>query len=71
VLHPRLSVLDMVYQPLQTQLLRDARAAGAHAVDGLWMLVHQALAQCQLWTGVEAGPGIATALHEELQRGEG
>jgi shikimate dehydrogenase len=68
VLHPRLSVLDMVYQPLETRLLGDARAAGARAVDGLWMLVHQALAQCQLWTGVEAGPSVAIALHAALQQ---
>jgi shikimate dehydrogenase len=70
VLHPRLTVLDMVYQPLQTQLLRDARAAGARTVDGLWMLVHQALAQCLLWTGREAAPDVAAALHAELARGQ-
>jgi shikimate dehydrogenase len=70
VLHPRLTVLDMVYQPLQTQLLRDARAAGARTVDGLWMLIHQALAQWLLWTGVEAGPDVAPALHAELSRGQ-
>jgi shikimate dehydrogenase len=70
VLHPRLTVLDMVYQPLQTQLLRDARAAGARTVDGLWMLIHQALAQCLVWTGVEAAPDVAPALHAELARGQ-
>jgi shikimate dehydrogenase len=69
VLHPRLTVLDMVYQPLQTHLLKASRAAGARTVDGLWMLIHQALEQCRLWTGVEAGAGVAPALHEELQRG--
>jgi shikimate dehydrogenase len=68
VLHPRLTVLDMVYQPLETQLLKDARAAGARAVDGLWMLVHQALEQFRLWTGVGAGPAVAAAVHEELAR---
>ncbi len=70
VLHPRLTVLDMVYQPLQTQLLRDARAAGAHTVDGLWMLIHQALAQYLLWTGVEVSKDVAGALHAELAGGE-
>lgn len=68
VLHPRLTVLDMVYLPLQTQLLTDAQSAGARTVDGLWMLVYQALEQCRLWTGVEAPPGVAAALHEELRR---
>jgi shikimate dehydrogenase len=70
VLHPRLTVLDMVYQPLQTQLLRDARAAGAHTVDGLWMLIHQALAQYLLWTGVEVSADVARALHAELAGGQ-
>ncbi len=68
VLHPRLTVLDMVYQPLETVLLRAARDAGARSVDGLWMLIHQALEQLRLWTGTEAGPGVAVALHEELAR---
>jgi shikimate dehydrogenase len=70
VLHPRLTVLEMVYQPLETQLLREARAAGACGVDGLWMLVHQALEQCRLWTGIEAAPDVALALHAELVRGQ-
>jgi shikimate dehydrogenase len=69
VLHPRLTVLEMVYRPLQTQLLRDAQAAGARTVDGLWMLIHQALAQALLWTGVEAAPQVAPALHAELAAG--
>jgi shikimate dehydrogenase len=69
VLHPRLTVLDMVYQPLETQLLKDARLAGARVVDGLWMLVHQALEQFRLWTSVGAGPTVAAAVREELARG--
>jgi shikimate dehydrogenase len=70
VLHPRLTVLDMVYLPLQTQLLRDARASGARGVDGLWVLIHQALEQYRLWTGIEAAPELAVALHAELLRGQ-
>lgn len=69
VLHPHLTVLDMVYQPLETALLRAARAAGARSVDGLWMLIHQGLEQMRLWSGREAGPGVAKALHAELERG--
>lgn len=44
-------VADLVYHPLDTPLLRAARAAGATAVDGLGMLVHQAALQQQLWLG--------------------
>lgn len=48
---PRHTVLDAVYQPLETVLLATARASGARCVDGLWMLVHQAVEQQRLWTG--------------------
>ena len=66
VLHDRLTVMDMVYRPLRTRLLRDAEQASARTVDGLWMLVFQGLAQLRLWTGIEASPGVAAALHGHL-----
>jgi shikimate dehydrogenase len=44
-------VLDAVYQPEETRLLRDARARGARTVSGKWMLVHQAAEQLRLWSG--------------------
>jgi len=66
VLHDRLTVMDMVYRPLRTRLLRDAERAGARTVDGLWMLVFQGLAALRLWTGVEVGPDVAPALHAHL-----
>jgi len=69
VLHPGLTVLDMVYQPLETALLRATRTAGAQGVDGLWMLIHQALEQLWLWTGIQAPAGLAAALHGELAAG--
>jgi shikimate dehydrogenase len=47
-------VLDAVYEPERTRLLRDAEARGARTVAGKWMLVHQAAAQLELWTGREA-----------------
>jgi len=66
VLHDRLTVMDMVYRPLRTRLLRDAEQAGARTVDGLWMLVFQGLAQLRLWTGAEVGADVAPALHRHL-----
>ncbi|PSQ20449.1 shikimate dehydrogenase [Halobacteriales archaeon QS_9_67_17] len=53
-LHGDLAVLDAVYSPLDTQLLRDARAAGATTVDGAWMLLYQGVAAFELWTGRDA-----------------
>ncbi len=52
-LRPGLWVADVVYNPLETVLLREARQAGAHAIDGLGMLVYQGVAQQVLWTGKE------------------
>lgn len=47
-------VLDMIYDPLETRLLREARAAGCRTIDGLQMLLAQAVAQFETWTGLEA-----------------
>ncbi len=47
-------IMDAVYDPPQTRLLRDAEARGARPVAGKWMLVHQAAEQLRLWTGREA-----------------
>ena len=48
---PDTVVLDMVYQPRETRLLRDAAAAGARTVPGVDMFLAQAAAQVQLFTG--------------------
>jgi shikimate dehydrogenase len=53
-LHGGLTVLDAVYTPLETRLLREARAAGARTVDGAWMLLYQGAAAFERWTGREA-----------------
>lgn len=52
-LRPGLWVYDTVYTPPETPLLRLARAAGANTVPGLEMLIYQAVAAVQLWTGME------------------
>ncbi len=46
-------VVDLVYQPLVTPLLRGAGRAGSVTVDGLGMLVHQAALAFRSWTGSE------------------
>jgi len=47
-------VVDLVYHPLETPLLRRAGAVGAPTVGGLGMLVHQAALAFEQWTGVAA-----------------
>jgi shikimate dehydrogenase len=51
-LRPGQVVMDLVYVPLETPLLAAARAAGAVAVDGLGMLLHQAVPAFERWFGV-------------------
>jgi shikimate dehydrogenase len=53
-LHADLAVLDAVYRPLETRLLREASAVGALTVDGAWMLLFQGAAAFERWTGHEA-----------------
>ncbi len=47
-------VMDIVYDPLETKLARDARAVGAKVVGGVEMLIHQGAASFEFWTGLEA-----------------
>jgi len=49
---PGLVVADIVYVPMETQLLRQARSAGLVAVPGLGMLLHQAVPGFQAWFGI-------------------
>ena len=44
-------VYDLVYNPRETKLVRDARAQGLDATTGLGMLVEQAALGFELWTG--------------------
>ena len=53
-LAPDSIVMDAVYEPERTRLLRDAESRGARTIPGKWMLVYQAAAQLSLWTGREA-----------------
>lgn len=47
-------VMDIVYAPLETRLLREAKNAGCEVIDGLSMLLYQGAAQFEAWTDKEA-----------------
>ncbi len=47
-------VLDVIYNPLKTKLLRDAEAKGCQTISGLEMFIHQGAGQLKLWTGQDA-----------------
>jgi shikimate dehydrogenase len=53
-LGPGLVVMDIVYNPLKTRLLREAEAAGCTTIDGVSMFVRQGVRQFELWTGLAA-----------------
>lgn len=57
-------VCDIVYVPLETELLRGARAAGLQTVDGLGMLLHQAVPGFHKWFGKQ--PEVTTDLYRRI-----
>jgi len=51
---PGMVVMDVVYNPLETRFLREAKQKGCETVDGAAMFVYQGAAQFTLWTGRKA-----------------
>lgn len=66
-LSPTAVVYDIVYSPLETPLLAAARARGHVVVDGLGMLLHQAVAGFEAWFGVR--PEVTTELRAHVLAG--
>ncbi len=63
-------VMDAVYNPVETRLIREARAIGAGTITGTDMLIYQAAEQERIWLGVDAPlPAMREALLRELGRG--
>jgi shikimate dehydrogenase len=61
-----LLVMDLIYNPPVSRLLREAAAAGCHVQNGELMLLHQGAAAFTLWTG-QAAP--IALMHEKLAEG--
>jgi shikimate dehydrogenase len=59
------AVCDIVYNPLETPLLKRARAAGFTVIDGLGMLMHQAVPAFEAFFGV--APKVTAELRRDLQ----
>jgi 3-dehydroquinate dehydratase/shikimate dehydrogenase len=55
---PQTLVFDTVYNPMETRLVRQARAAGARTIGGVEMFVRQAAGQFELWTGKPAPTSV-------------
>jgi len=50
-LEKEMLVMDAVYNPIETRLLKEARKAGCNTINGVSMFVYQGAAQFELWTG--------------------
>jgi len=59
-------VADVIPNPPRTRLIRDAEARGCTVLDGLGMLVNQAVIGIQHWTGIDPDPAVMRAKLEEL-----
>lgn len=68
LLRPELWVSEIVYFPLETELVRAARATGCRVVDGGTMAVGQAIGAFELFTGCRADPGRVDAHFHQLIR---
>lgn len=62
---PGLPVMDIVYNPAETRLLREARAAGCIVIPGFEMLLNQGALQFEAWTGKPAPVAVMRAALEK------
>ncbi|TKS59073.1 MAG: shikimate dehydrogenase [Nitrospira sp.] len=68
LLHAGLAVMDIVYHPRETRLLKDAKRAGCKTIPGLEMFLNQAVTQFNLWTNQLAPVDVMrAALESRLQ----
>lgn len=51
--HPELTVADVIYNPRETRLLKEAQQAGCRTYNGMYMLLYQGAEGFKLWTGQE------------------
>lgn len=63
---PHMVVADVITNPPTTHLIRDGQAHGCVTIDGLGMLVNQALVAVKLWTGKDVDGAVMRAVLEDL-----
>lgn len=69
-IHEKMVVMDIVYNPVETRLLRMAGSVNCSTINGLRMFVHQGAEQFRLWTGLEAPVSYLVATVEKKLRGD-
>ncbi|MGQ9641904.1 MAG: shikimate dehydrogenase [Candidatus Bathycorpusculaceae bacterium] len=65
-LKPHLTVMDVVYNPLETRLIKDAKAVGAKVIHGTEMLVYQGASSFEIWFGL---PAPVNVMKKAIERG--
>jgi shikimate dehydrogenase len=69
LIHSKMAVFDIVYNPLRTKLLRAAKEAGAKVIGGLQMLIYQGILAFEIWTGrTPSMKTMARAIEEYSRR---
>jgi shikimate dehydrogenase len=73
LLRSDLAVMDIVYNPVETKLAKEAKEAGSRVISGVEMLIYQGAASFEIWTGRAAPIEIMrkAALNKLLSKGEG
>ena len=71
-MRPEAAVCDLIYSPAETQLLAQARQRGHRTMNGLGMLIHQAILALEHFTGQAIDPAdvlplVRAALEAELE----
>ena len=64
LLNPGMTVMDIVYNPMETRLLREASEKGCTVIRGVEMFVNQAIGQFERWTGHPAPLNVMRAVLE-------
>lgn len=65
-LEPDMVVADVIFNPPETRLMRDAQQRGCQTLDGLGMLVNQAVIAFRIWTGQDANAEVMRDALEEF-----
>ena len=67
--HSNMSVYDVIYNPEETMLLREAKEQGAQVSNGLGMLFYQGVLAFQHWANIELDDAIKNKMRKSLEEG--
>ena len=62
------AVVDLIYNPKDTELLKMARRHGARTLNGMYMLVAQAVGSEEIWMGREISSSVVEQIAKEMER---